>query len=793
MTIPARIRFALCVVALCCGGAGAQVIPETAPELPVASREVPAGSDTAAPAGAVLPTAKTVDGAIGDWIGDSPRFGGAAIYSRGEYVYQDHLSDAFGADDGGDAERLGLLAPATGAEPRTYRLDPAVPYAQDELGLPDVGPFRGAERYGDAEHQDHADIAEVRVAADAADVHLLVRTTSMTAAGQTAVLLLADTLPVDPVYAVPFASGLTTARADVAILLAGNQGWVADLGGGGITELAAGSVVTNPAGYDNAVEAVLPRSLLEGPGGVLEIALAAGGLGPLDVDQIATLADLGVGARVANVAFRPNERVRIFWEMQQALALGAGSIDPFFAAIDLAKLTTGATETWVPGPGYHDRIFLSSEAISDEAREQSHPQGVFQHYGVYLPAAYDPDAAAPLQFWLHFRGGLAHTPATVAPRIMQDYGEDVGTIVVSPSGRGTSRWYVGKGHADFLEVWDDVHATFTIDANRVYVSGHSMGGFGSYLMTVLYPDRFAAGMPVAGPVTQGAWTGLDFEGCDDLAYEDGEDVNTPCYVSVNGGRGRDQHTRRMLENLRHVPLGIFQGALDELVPVSGVTRQVEELVRLGYRHRYYLFPTYEHYSHPVVDEWEEGVRYLHGFVRDPDPPRVTYLRDMRFERAVEEVQSDGDPLSFDFDRAYWMSELEPVDPEDGVARFDGWSLRRYDVGGSFLEAGGPASEGQTGPYVMTGLGRDPFVLDLLNLFYLTLAGAAEVRVDLERMGVDTATDVFGRIETEHPLTLRLDGAWVSAPTVAPPLPTSFSGGLLTIELPAGSTDIWIRP
>jgi hypothetical protein len=150
---------------------------------------------------------------------------------------------------------------------------------------------------------------------------------------------------------------------------------------------------------------------------------------------------------------------------------------------------------------------------------------------------------------------------------MRDMGEARGGIVISPRGRGTSTWYLGRGMVDVLEVWDDAMAGFAIDPDRVYVSGHSMGGWGSYLLSILMPDRFAAALPVAGPVTQGAWTGIDVPGCDEYRYDD----YSPCYIATNDSDPRTQHTRRLLENLRNVPIGIYQGAIDELVPTSGVT------------------------------------------------------------------------------------------------------------------------------------------------------------------------------------------------------------------------------
>src|SRR5918999_844670 len=86
-------------------GAGAQ----DTPDVPVLSREVPRGSLLRTPAPDAAPSARTVDGQVGDWSGTPSGFGGTLLYSKGEFVYQDHIWDAYGADDGGDAQRLVLL------------------------------------------------------------------------------------------------------------------------------------------------------------------------------------------------------------------------------------------------------------------------------------------------------------------------------------------------------------------------------------------------------------------------------------------------------------------------------------------------------------------------------------------------------------------------------------------------------------------------------------------------------------------------------------------------------------
>lgn len=775
-------RFAAAALALAVVAPAARADDGAVPEpgVPLLNEPVARGTGTTVPATSVAPVPKVVDGAVGDWVGAGTGFGGTVVRSAGEVVYQDHLFDAYGADAGDDAERLALLGPVQEAAAETYRIEQIIKMdAAGTIGAPDGTPLSGSEQYGDLPRADAADLLEVRVAADAAALWLLARTTTMLDEEATGVLVLADTDGRDgPERVVPFGTGLRTTAADVALLLSGHGGWHADLADGAVTALPAGSVATDPTGWTNAVEATVPLALL---GPAPRLAVATGLLG---ADGALT---------VANVAFRTDEPVRTWFDREQALALHARSIDRFLLQVDPAALAAGVTETWTPGPGYHDRIFVSSEAISQE----SGLDGIHQHYGVFLPdaVAERPDEPRPLQWWLHWRGGHAHTAGAVIPGMFQDLGENREAIVVSPRGRGTSSWYVGAGQVDFEEVWADVLARFPVDEDRVFVTGHSMGGWGSYLLSVLHPDRFAAAMPVAGPVTQGAWTGADVPGCDDLRFEDEPDY-TPCYIAANGGRPRDQHTRRMLENLRNVPVAVLQGAADELVPTSGVTRQVEELVRLGYRHRYLLFPAYEHYSHPVVDEWGAGEDWFDRFVRDPNPARVTYRRDMPFERAVEEVRAEGLGLQFSFDRAYWMSELTPADPVAGVARFDGRSLAIAEPATLTVpEAGGPAMVGQTGPFTLTGIAwlTDPLAAAPAgaNAFAATLSGAAAVRLDLTRMAIDTAAPVTGTVTTDSPLELRLDGFGGDRLVTVNGLPVqpSWAGGVLVVPLPAGTSTV----
>lgn len=701
------------------------LMPATAvaANIPVLTADIPPGAGTTTALKRATDPVRVVDGRVGDWTGSLPGFGGAQFYSHGELVYEDHIFDAYGADNGQDAQRLALEQPLQDAVPETYRVDPALEYVPEEFGIP-MGPFTYSTHYGDLEHQDQADLSQVRLGTDASGaLWLLARTTTMNdAKPATALLVLLDTTPGSTQHDVGFGTGLTTTKADTALYLFGDKGLARDLASGEVAELPAGSVATDASGYVNAIEARIPAAS--------GIAVAAG-----------KPSAQGNGFdNIANVAFRTKEPSRDWWEQQQALALQAGSIDDFFATPDQAAMRAGRNERYHPTAGYHDRIFSSSQAISSEGGRN----GILQHYGLYIPTSYSPDRANPVQWWFHFRGGRAHIAAAVVPGVIKQMGEDANSLVVTPDGRGSSTWYVGKGQVDFREVWDDVHKLVRIDRNREYIAGHSMGGWASWLLPILYPDRFAAAFPASGPPTQGLWAG-----CEDDA----------CFQSANDGRPRDEWTTPLLENLRWVPYVNYQGAADELVPVSGVTAQMEKMRSLGLRYRYYVFPHEEHYGPPIFDQWAEGVKYEHEFTRNPNPPSVTLIRSMPMERAVEEVNSGGVPLSFDFDSAFWVSELQPADPQKGTARIDARSLAIPEPAHDAVpDVVPPISAEQSDPSVEEGqtwairAGSAPAAR---NAIVLTLSGAKSVRLDPRRMRISTRKPISLDVTSDRAATIQL--------------------------------------
>jgi len=122
-----------------------------------------------------------------------------------------------------------------------------------------------------------------------------------------------------------------------------------------------------------------------------------------------------------------------------------------------------------------------------------------QPYRIYVPTNYDPTKAYPLVVALHGMGGNENS-------MFNGYGEGAikreaetrGYIVVCPKGRGSSSMYTGTAERDVIDVLKQTMGDYTIDPDRVYLMGHSMGGYGTWSVAMNHPELFAALAPIAG-------------------------------------------------------------------------------------------------------------------------------------------------------------------------------------------------------------------------------------------------------------------------------------------------------
>jgi predicted peptidase len=185
-------------------------------------------------------------------------------------------------------------------------------------------------------------------------------------------------------------------------------------------------------------------------------------------------------------------------------------------------------------------------------------------YLLYLPGAYgqDPTRRWPLILFLHGAGERGDDLEMVRkhgiPRVVEakaaEGRDDFPFITVSPQ-CPTGEWW-GIDELDTL--LDDVLERYAVDRDRVYLTGLSMGGFGTWNLAAARPDRFAAIAPVCG-----------------------------------GGRPDKAAA------LKHLPIWTFHGAKDEIVPIKSTEDMVEAVRRAGGDVR---FTVYREAGH---DSWTE--------------------------------------------------------------------------------------------------------------------------------------------------------------------------------------------
>jgi predicted esterase len=121
-----------------------------------------------------------------------------------------------------------------------------------------------------------------------------------------------------------------------------------------------------------------------------------------------------------------------------------------------------------------------------------------QPYRIFVPTAYDGSKATPLLVALHGMGGDENSMFDGYKETLKREAERVGFIVACPKGRDSASMYRGSAEQDVMDVMKEVERDYRIDTKRVYLMGHSMGGYGTWSVAMAHPELFAALGPISG-------------------------------------------------------------------------------------------------------------------------------------------------------------------------------------------------------------------------------------------------------------------------------------------------------
>jgi len=208
---------------------------------------------------------------------------------------------------------------------------------------------------------------------------------------------------------------------------------------------------------------------------------------------------------------------------------------------------------------------------SEQMFEKEITKTVSLRYLLYLPKGYGEkkEQKWPLLLFLHGageRGTDINLVKKHGPSKLIEQGRDFPFIIVSPQCPANAWWT--EMTDSLAPLLDEVQSKYAVDPDRVYLTGLSMGGFGTWTLACRYPERFAAIAPICGG---GEWY---------LTYR-----------------------------LKNVPVWAFHGAKDPVVPLRESTEMIEALKRTGGDAQLTVYPEAEHdswtetYNNPKLYDW----------------------------------------------------------------------------------------------------------------------------------------------------------------------------------------------
>jgi predicted peptidase len=235
------------------------------------------------------------------------------------------------------------------------------------------------------------------------------------------------------------------------------------------------------------------------------------------------------------------------------------------AALAFATIGTASAQTVETG-------FLNRTVVVD---------GDEYRYQIYVPREFVRSAKWPIILALHGGGeygndGIRQTAGALAGVIRRFPGR-VPAIIVFPQAHadGTPGWHGAGGRAALMAV-DKAIAEFSGDPSRVYLTGLSAGGNGTWFLASRYPDRFAAVVVICGFISE-------FRGR----------TSNVLYPALAPAAEPDPYVA-IAKRVAHLPIWIFHGDADLSVSVEESRRMFSALKALGANVQYTELPGVGH-------------------------------------------------------------------------------------------------------------------------------------------------------------------------------------------------------
>ncbi|MEO8377184.1 MAG: alpha/beta fold hydrolase [Candidatus Sumerlaeota bacterium] len=252
----------------------------------------------------------------------------------------------------------------------------------------------------------------------------------------------------------------------------------------------------------------------------------------------------------------------------------------------MSKFIRFKVSNWVEGVIAAFMILSSSMSIAQSLKPGPQPRTFVsdidkteQPYNLFVPTAAADGKPVPLVIALHGHG--ATWESWFKGTKVCEWAEKEGYAVLCPHGRG-NYFYLSIGETDVWEALADVTKILPIDEDRIYLIGHSMGGWGTWNLAASKPDVFAAIVPMS------SWAPLD-----------------------------------LLGNVEYLNPLFIHGDNDPAVDVQRSRDADAELTKLGIAHKYIELPGVGHESSMISDMLPTIGDWIRDKRRKKEPAKIT--------------------------------------------------------------------------------------------------------------------------------------------------------------------------
>ena len=205
----------------------------------------------------------------------------------------------------------------------------------------------------------------------------------------------------------------------------------------------------------------------------------------------------------------------------------------------------------------HTKVDTQQQVVSGTQTAQKFSETVPLNYMLYLPEDYDPHRKEgyPTILFLHGAGERGDNVEVLTkwgpPKIAKEKGMPF--ILISPQ-CPKGHWWTSMMYP-LKRLLDYSIETYNIDTTRVYLTGLSMGGYGTFAFSLLHPEYFAAVAPMCGG-------------------------GTPSMVNFIND---------------YPPAWVFHGDADKIVPVESSEIMVDALKDAGFDVKYTVYKGGDHF------------------------------------------------------------------------------------------------------------------------------------------------------------------------------------------------------